>query len=406
MPLKDQGPSYLISAGEFSGDLLGADLVQAMREVLPKYTPFGITGPGMAQAGVTSIASISELSVMGVSEVLSRLGSLRMLESRVLEWVDRYQPRFAILIDNPGFHLRLAEQLKMRGIKVFQFVAPKLWAWGAGRAPKLRAVYDLVLGILPFEEQFFKDRGINYKYIGSPLKDRVEKVMVTRDHLGFPPGRPIIACLPGSRMSELKLNLPTLVATRDVVARKLPEALFVVPVAPSLSFEDVARILGYPSDVPLTRSEGVFAGETYELSGLHFLRGMSLELMAACDAAVVASGTATLECALLGTPMVVVYTMSSLSYRVAQKVVKLPYVSLVNLMAGRKLVSEYIQEFSVDEIGTEVVELLQPSPKRLEMKRAFEEMREQLEGAAALQAATAIAKYLDGPRVASITVGV
>lgn len=406
MPLKDQSPSFLISAGEFSGDLLGAELALAMREVLPKYLPFGITGPGMAQAGVTSIASISELSVMGVSEVLSRLGSLRMLESRVLEWVDRYQPRFAILIDNPGFHLRLAEQLKMRGIKVFQFVAPKLWAWGAGRAPKLRAVYDLVLGILPFEEQFFKDLDIPYQYVGNPLKDRIEKVMITRDHLGFPPGRPIIACLPGSRLSELKLNLPTLVATRDVVARKIPDALFIVPVAPSLSFDDVAHILGHPSEVPLEPSHGVFAGETYELSGLHFLRGMSLELMAACDAAVVASGTATLECALLGTPMVVVYTMSSLSYKVAQRVVKLPYVSLANLMAGRKLVSEYIQEFSVEEIGAEVIELLEPTPKRLEMKRAFEDMRENLEGAAALKAATVIAKYLDGPKVDSTVVGV
>lgn len=406
MPLKDQGPSYLISAGEFSGDLLGADLVQAMREVMPKYSPFGITGPGMSQAGVTSIASISELSVMGVSEVLGRLASLRMLESRILEWVDRFQPRFAVLIDNPGFHLRLAEQLKMRGIKVFQFVAPKLWAWGAGRAPKLREVFDLVLGILPFEEQFFKDHGINYKYIGSPLKDRIEKVMVTRDHLGFPPGRPIIACLPGSRMSELKLNLPTLVAMRDVVAGKVPEALFVVPVAPSLSFEDVADILGYSADSPLKQSHGVFAGETYELSGLHFLRGMSLELMAACDAAVVASGTATLECALLGTPMVVVYTMSALSYKVAQRVVKLPYVSLVNLMAGKKLVSEYIQEFSVEEIGAEVVELLAPSLKRLEMKRAFEEMRDELEGAAALRAATVISQTLDGSRVAFPKVGV
>lgn len=406
MSLKPSTPSYFISAGEYSGDLLGADLALALREGMPKLTPFGIAGPAMAEAGVEQIASIAELSVMGVSEVLRRLGALRMLESRVLEWVDRYQPKFAVLIDNPGFHLRLAEQLRLRGIKVFQYVAPKIWAWGEGRASTIRASFDAVLGILPFEEQFFKDRGITYEYVGNPVKDRTEKVIVTRSHMGLPEGRPVIACLPGSRMAELKLNLPTLVETRDIVARQLPEALFVVPVAPNLSFGDVARILGYPPNAPLLPSHGVIGGECYELCGLHFVRGMSLELMAVSDVAIVASGTATLECALLGTPLVVVYTMSPLSYKVAQKVVKIPYVSLVNLMAGRKIVSEYIQEFAVSEIGAEVLELLLPSQKRESMKRDFQAIRDNLHGSSARAVVAVISRYTDGDKPSPPTLGV
>ena len=406
MSLKNPAPSYFISAGEYSGDLLGAELALALGESLPKFTPFGIVGPAMAEARVAAVANISELSVMGVSEVLRRAGSLRMLESRVLEWVDRYQPKFAVLIDNPGFHLRLAEQLRLRGVKVFQYVAPKIWAWGAGRAPKIRASFDAVLGILPFEEEFFQERGIPYIYVGNPLKDRVEKIIVSKEHLGLPTDRPVIACLPGSRMSELNLNLPTLVATRDAVVRSLPDAVFVVPIAPILAFEDVARIVGHPSGDPLPLSEGVVGGEAVTLAGLHFVRGMSLELMAAADLAIVASGTATLECALLGTPMIVVYTMSSISYKVAKKVVKLPYVSLVNLMAGRPLVSEYIQEFSIADIAEEVLELIQESAKRLAMKKAFFEMREGLQGACAMTAASAIARFIDGDKASSSALGV
>lgn len=390
--------TYFISSGEHSGDLLGADLVLALREKMPKLSAFGIVGSAMANAGVEEIASIADLSVMGVAEVLKKAGQLRMLEQRILHFIDMWEPKFAVLIDNPGFHLRIAEQLKMRGVRVYQYVAPKLWAWGEGRASQLRENFDLVLGILPFEEAFFKERGIRYNYVGSPLKDRIDKVIVKRQSLGLPDHRPVIACLPGSRASEIKLNLPTIAAVRDVVARSIPEAIFIVPVSTNLSLEGVIDSLRNGRDMPIEKKSyqpGTdIAVETLECGGLRFVRGMSLEVMAAADAAVVASGTATLECALLGTPMAVVYTMSDFTYQMAKKHVKIPYVSLVNLMAGRRLVAEYIQDFSIDDVAAEVISLLCDPVKRKAVLEQFEDIRDRLKGTAADSAATAIAQSM------------
>ncbi len=392
--------TYFISAGEHSGDLLGADLVLALRERLPKLTPFGVVGSAMVHAGVEEVANVSQLSVMGVAEVLKKVSDLCMLEQRILHFIDQWDPKFAVLIDNPGFHLRLAEQLKMRGIKVYQYVAPKLWAWGASRAPKLRDNVDLVLGILPFEEEFFRERRINYNYVGSPLKDRIDKVIVKRSSLGLPENRKVIACLPGSRPSEIKLNLPTLAAVRNGVAREIPDAMFVVPVATNMDLlEVVDQFRAGRDDLKLLKhAAGTrVAVESYECAGLLFVRGMSLEMMAAADAAIVASGTATLECALLGTPMAVVYTMSDFTYQIAKHAVKLPYVSLVNLLAGKRLVAEFIQDFAVEDVTSEILSLLRDEVKRKAVLEQFEDIRDRLKGAAAENAATAIAqRFSDG----------
>ena len=237
--------TYFISAGEHSGDLLGADLVLALREKLPKLVALRRRRLGaMVNAGVEEIASTSSVQRHGHHRRGARkLADLRMLETRLLAWIDRWEPRFAVLIDNPGFHIRFAEQLRMRGVRVFQYVAPKLWAWGEGRAPKLRANYDLVLGILPFEEDFFQSHGINYTYVGSPLKDRIDKVIIKREALGLPLDRPVIACLPGSRPSEIRLNMPTILGVRNAVVRELPQAVFIVPVASNIDIAEVDAAL-------------------------------------------------------------------------------------------------------------------------------------------------------------------
>jgi lipid-A-disaccharide synthase len=384
---------YFISAGEFSGDLLASDLVLALRERLPKLTAAGVVGAAMRHAGVAELATIDDFSVMGVSDVARKLADLRMLETRLLAWVDRMRPKFAVLVDNPGFHLRFAEQLKMRGVTVFQYVAPKIWAWGAGRAEAIRASYDAVLGILPFEESFFRKSGIDYVYVGSPLKDRVDKVIVRREVLGLPRGVPVIACLPGSRPAEINLNLPTIAAVRDFVARELGQAEFIVPVAPNLAVEAFTSALGQSA----ADAQFVPAGQSgltmdcWRVRGLTLVPGMSLETMAVADAAIVVSGTATLECALLGTPLVVVYRMTDLTYRIAQRAVKLPYVSLVNLLAGRSLVREFIQEFSIQEVAQELVSLLRDDVRRKAMREAFEDLRDDLKGKAADTAAVVIA---------------
>ncbi len=370
----------------------------ALREHLPKHQGFGIAGAAMSKAKVNAIASVSELSVMGVTEVLAKIGQLRMLESRILNYVDRVHPSFAVLIDNPGFNFRLAEQLTMRGIPVFQYVAPKLWAWGADRIEKLRSDFRAVLGILPFEEDFFRTRGVNYNYVGSPLKDRISKVVVRRESFGIAPHQRILACLPGSRESEISLNLPTILRLHQTLKTQVPDALFLVPVAPNIPMNLVADVvrsyLGHELSLTPVTSGAEIAVESWQIENIRFVRGMSLEVMAIADAAVVASGTATLECALLGTPMVVVYTMSSLSYEIARRVVRLPYVSLVNLIAGRRVVQEFIQEFSIADVANEVKSLLTDHEINQEMRFLFEDLRNKLQGDAAQKAAEIIASQM------------
>jgi lipid-A-disaccharide synthase len=394
--------NYFISAGEVSGDLLAADLVLALRERLPKLQPFGVTGPAMRNSGVESVVGIEAFSVMGVADVIRKIPDLKLVETRLLAWVDQMQPRFAVLVDNPGFHLRFAEQLRMRGVKVFQYVAPKIWAWGEGRAPRIREAYDLVLGILPFEEDFFRKRQVNYTYVGSPLKDRIDKVIVNRKALGLPDGRPVVACLPGSRAGEVRRIMPILQSIRNAVARELKDPLFVVPMAPNLEIGELAQALGHPSGaaIPMRAAGGEMPVDSWSLDGFRVVRGMSLELMAAADVAIVASGTATLECALLGTPMVVVYSMGEFSYQIARRAVRVNDVSLVNLMAGRRLVQEYIQDVAPDVVATEIVTLINDPERRRAMCERFEDIRDRLKGAAAETAATAIAATLDGARPA------
>jgi lipid-A-disaccharide synthase len=344
---------YFISAGEVSGDLIAADLIVAMRSIQPKLRAFGVTGETMKRAGAYEVASIEALSVMGITDVLKAVPDLVMLESNLLAVIDRMKPKFAVLVDYPGFHLRLADQLKLRGIPVFQYVAPKLWAWGEGRAKALRDLFHGVLGILPFEEEFFKSRGINYHFVGCPIKDRTDKVIVDKQKFGFSSDDIVIACLPGSRPSEIRLNLPTIRLVTEELKRRIPAAQFLVPVADGLPWDLIQSVTGLPA-----RDKSERGSDWQTLGHLTFVRRMSLEVMALADAAIVASGTATLECALVKTPMVVVYTMSDLSYQIAKRAVKLPYVSLVNLVAGSYLVKEYIQEFSILDVANEVYDLL------------------------------------------------
>lgn len=387
------GATYFISAGEYSGDVLGADLVLALQQVFPKLKPIGVAGPQMRRMGVTPVVNIEELNVMGVWEVAAKLGDLRLIEQKIIRAAEISNPNFAVLIDYPGMHFRVAEALKARGIEVIQYVAPKLWAWGAGRMDRLRRDFDLVLGILPFEREFFQKAGVKYEYIGSPQRDRADKVLVSRTVLGLPPKRPIITMLPGSRLTEISMILPHLRAIKAAIDSSLRSVLYLVPVPPSLAIKDLVEALGKDfSDIKPHRilSTGPIS---WECDGFHFIEGMSLELMAVADAAVVASGTATLECALVGTPMVVVYAMNDLSFAIASRAVTVQSVSLVNLIAGRKVVSEHIQNINPRAVADEVVQLITDEHLYGQMKQDFREIREALRPDAANKAAAAIAAF-------------
>jgi lipid-A-disaccharide synthase len=331
------------------------------------------------------------------------LPRLARLEDQILAQIDRQSPDIAILVDYPGFHMRLAEQLRLRGIPVIQYAAPKLWAWGTGRAAALRRDFDLVLGVLPFEEEFFRKHQVNYTYVGSPHLDRIGKVAVTKTSFGILESSRVVAFLPGSRVSELTNLLGVMVAVKRRLEHLIPGIVCVVPVAASLDREivlSVARACGLAapdsrSEVSGTFKPGILAQSPghFEIEGMHFVHGLSLEMMAIADAAMVASGTATLECALLGTPMAVAYIVDEITYAIAQKVVKIPYVSLANLMLGERCVQEFIQDFSAGEVADELYQLMMPGKHRSEMKAKFRNMRDSLRGEAPANAADRISEY-------------
>jgi lipid-A-disaccharide synthase len=378
------GQCAFISVGEYSGDLLGAELVLQLKKEFPKLDYFGVTGPALAQSRVTSIASIDELNVMGIVEVARKISDIREVERRVLAWIDRLEPRFAVLVDFPGFHFQLAEQLKLRGIPVFQYVAPKLWAWGRGRVEGLKRDFTKVLGVLPFEEDFFTSQGVRYEYVGSPHADRMSKIQVSARDLGLKNESPIIAFMPGSRKTEVDLIFPHMIDVRNRLKSILPEAQCVVPIADSLSWSDFSGFFGCEAKPHGDEHKMFFAHDFWWMSG------GSLELMKVSTAALVASGTATLECALAETPMVVIYVMNDMSYAIAKRMVSLKWVSLVNLLMNRSVVSEHIQDINTAKIAEELVELTQESPRRRVMKEHLRELTLSLKPQAAANAAKSI----------------
>jgi lipid-A-disaccharide synthase len=381
--------SYLISAGEFSGDILAAELVHSLNELKPDWRPHGIVGETMMAEGVVPLATIDELSVMGIVEIAKKIVEIRMLEQRILAWVDRAQPRFAILVDFPGFHFRLAEQLHLRGIPVYQYVAPKVWAWGQKRVTLLRDYFRAVLGVLPFEEEFFLRNGVNYHYVGSPHYDRMKNVSVDASKFGLPLGKTIYAFLPGSRMNELRGILPVMIKIRKELERLDPQALCIVPLAPGLDWSVVKNILGEVDDEEI--KDGIWSS-----GGFLWIRGHSLEIMKIAQSAVVASGTATLECALAGTPMAVVYVMNDLSYAIAKRAVSLRWVSLVNLLMNKEVVREYIQAIDPHKVAIDVHQLAYDTDSRRNMAQHYDELQNKLIPGGALRAAEYIVNDVQG----------
>ncbi len=377
------GLRLFISAGEPSGDLLAGELLVALKKILPDLEAFGICGPRMRAAGAEELFGIEKLSVMGFVEVLKHLPYIKRLEFSLLTEIERRQPAIAILVDYPGFHLRLAESLKMRGIYVFQYVAPQLWAWGEKRTEKLKACTDEVLGIMPFEEEFFRTRAVNFRYVGTPQVDRAKGAV--RDRRRFALGdAAVIGFFPGSRPGEVSRLLPRMLAIRSALRRLDPTLRFAISAAPHLPLALFERLL----DTPIEALEG----QTVHILGDTVLvQGQSIDLMKSCEAALVTSGTATLECALVKTPMAVIYVMQNLSYQLAKRFVKLPYISLVNLVAGKGLVREFIQDFAAEEAATELLQLARPGNHREAQSDGLTALDARLQGDLAEHAAAAVA---------------
>jgi lipid-A-disaccharide synthase len=368
----------LLSAGEASGDMYAARLAQALQARL-NVEIFGMGGAQMQSAGVELVMHYDEVAVVGITEIVKHLPSLLRAMDRMVWEAEKRKPVLAILTDFPGFHLRLARKLQPKGIRNIYYICPQFWAWRPWRANLIRRRFEKALCIFPFEKEFFIKAGVPTEFIGHPL---VGTVCATKDRkqfcesYSFVPGRPLVAVLPGSRSAELVHHLPVLQEACARIHAKMPVQFFVA----GAHAKDMPLLkTGWPPGLKLS----VMEGETYNA-------------LAAADAAIISSGTATVEAALLDAPMVVVYRVSPLTATLAKPLVRTSHFAMVNLIAEREVVPELVQDnLTPDRVAAAVLRLLQDPNARRTVRTGLAEVRRRLGPPGAVdRAADAIAGLL------------
>jgi lipid-A-disaccharide synthase len=369
----------LVSCGEPSGDLYAGELVRHLRERTSPIDVFGLGGDRLRSQDARLIAHVSELAVVGLVEVVRHLRRLRAVFRAVLADVDREPVALAVLVDYAGFNLRLAKQLRRRGIPVVYYVSPQLWAWRRGRMRTVRTTVEHMIVIFPFEEGFYRDAFVRATFVGHPLVELAQPAPDPRAFLaaqGLDPGRPVLAVLPGSRRQEIAYNLPPIAQALRILSSQRPELQPAIAIAPGLEPERLRAALG---GLPVA----MVAGQAHALMG-------------AAAAGIVASGTATVEAALLDLPSVVVYRVSPLSYALGRPFVHVPHYAMANLIAGRRVLAELIQaDFRPEAVALEVGRLLEDSAHRNGVKAGLAEVRSKLGSpGASARAAEIVATYL------------
>jgi lipid-A-disaccharide synthase len=370
----------LVAAGEASGDQHAAGLVGELRRLRPELRFFGLGGAHLQAAGLEQLYDAREISVMGITEVLPKLLRILAVMRGLTRAAHRRKPALAILVDMPDFNLRLARRLKSAGVRVVYYVSPMLWAWRPGRLKQIARDVDRMLCILPFEEAWYRSRGVAATYVGSPVLDRVPQPASAesfRRALGLDPSRPTLALLPGSRLGEIRRLLPAMIEAAHAISRERHGLQIVVPVAPT---------------VPRDAVEAPFVGTGLSPMLIH---GRAPEAVGASDMAIVASGTATLEAGLMLRPLIVVYRMSALTWLVGRALVKVAHVALVNLLSGRRVVPELLQREARAERIVEEARRLWSGTDRENVVRALSDLRRHLGGAgASRRAAEAVSALL------------
>ena len=365
------GRRVMIVSGEASGDIYGADLVEKSLQLAPDLHFFGIGGDRMREKGVETLIDSADMAVMGLVEVFSHFNVISSAFLTLKKILRDNPPELLILIDYPGFNIRLAKVAKKAGVKVLYYISPKVWAWKAGRIKTIAARVSQMAVIFPFEVPLYQKAGVPVSFVGHPMLDLI-RVNTTRDEaaasFGLDPSRKIVGLFPGSRRSEIERILPAIVDSAVLLKKRFPELQFVLPLASTLQESEI---------VPYFTSSGVTPIITRER--IH-------DLIRGCDTIISVSGTVTLEIALVCTPMVIIYKLAPLTYSFAKRVVKIEHIGLCNIVAGRTLVKELIQhEASPENIAAEMELVLTDSSYENEIRGRLAGVRTLLGGGGAAE---------------------
>jgi len=354
----------MIVAGEASGDLHGAGLVREALKKDPSLSFFGIGGSKMREAGVEILVDASEIAVVGLVEIISHFPKIRHAFTILKKIIRTEPPDLLILIDYPGFNIRLAKIAKSAKVKVLYYISPQVWAWRVGRVKKIGKVIDRMAVVFPFEVPFYEKEGIPVTFTGHPLADSVHPLM-TREaaqrEFGLQPERKTIGLFPGSRKSEIENLLPVILDSAELLRKRFPDAQFILPLAASLKRQDIERHLrSTPVEVTV-------------------IEGMGYDVMQVCDAIITVSGTVTLEIAMIGIPMVIIYKVAPLTYSIAKRLVKVDHIGLCNIVAGERIVTELIQDdLSPEKVAGEITKILTDADYAGTIRAKYIRVRENL----------------------------
>lgn len=363
--------NILISAGEASGEAYGAELIQELRTLVPAARFFGLGGPRMREAGCQITVEARDVAVVGLAEVITHLPKIYGEFQKLVREAERRKPAAAVLIDFPDFNFRLAKKLHALRIPVFYYVSPQLWAWRRGRIKLVQKYVRKMLVIFPFEEQFYREHGVKVTFVGHPLAD-IQPPAVSREEFAqanqLNPARTWIALLPGSRRREIEMNLPEMLAAAQEMTAG-GDFEFLVPAASTVRPEWLAGAIGRLS--PRREDQELVVNVVADArAALAFSR-----------AAVVASGTATVEAAVIGVPFVMVYRVAPLTWHLGRRLVSVPFYAMPNLIAQREVVPELVQSrFTSENIIDWMRRLVPDGPERAQMCAGLEEVRRKLHG--------------------------
>ena len=379
----------MIVAGEASGDLHGSNLVKEALRKNPGLSFIGMGGPKMREAGVKTLADSSEMGVVGLIEVISHFPVIYRAFSTLKRIIRADPPDLLILIDYPDFNLHLAKVAKKAGVRVLYYISPQIWAWRVGRVKKIAKLVDRMAVVFPFEVPFYEKGGVPVTFVGHPLVDIVHPTMTraeAQSSFGLDPARRTVGLFPGSRKGEIRNLSATILEAATLLKKHFPDLQFILPLASSLTSEDIA---------PLLKSSSL---------DIRVIEEKVYDVMQVCDAIITVSGTVTLEAALMGVPMVIIYRVSPLTYAVGKRLIKVDHIGICNIVAGERVVRELLQDDAEPAwIAAEIARILTDNDYAQEMRAKLAGIRAKLGSSGASERAASLAADLIAQKAQSDT---